>query len=316
MSKKVVCFGEMLWDCFPEHEIAGGAPMNVALNLQQLGLEVQMISRLGNDEKGIALRNFVSSYGLPTTLIQTDTVHPTGKVVVDNRDRENIKYTIVSPVAWDYIDLGEENKKAVNDAAAFIFGSLSVRNNKSWDTLHQLLHTKTLKIFDINLRAPFYDFEKIEIVLGFTDILKINEEELMIVADHFGISVEDEISAFPIYSSPKSKDGKSTVISQVYQKLCEFLTQHFPIQMVCITLGAQGALLYQKGVFFQHAGYQVQVEDTVGSGDAFLSGFVKTYLEGYNPEEILDFACKLGAFVATKKGGTPKYRVEEVDKIG
>lgn len=316
MSKKVVCFGEMLWDCFPEHEIAGGAPMNVALNLQQLGLEVKMISRLGNDEKGIALRNFVSSYGLPTTLIQTDTIHPTGKVVVDNRDRENIKYTIVSPVAWDYIDLGEENKKAVNDAAAFIFGSLSVRNNKSWDTLHQLLHTKTLKIFDINLRAPFYDFEKIEIVLGFTDILKINEEELMIVADHFGISVEDEISAFPIYSSPKSKDGKSTVISPVYQKLCEFLTQHFPIQMVCITLGAQGALLYQKGVFFQHAGYQVQVEDTVGSGDAFLSGFVKTYLEGSNPEEILDFACKLGAFVATKKGGTPKYRVEEVDKIG
>ncbi|MDO9554840.1 carbohydrate kinase [Rhodonellum sp.] len=315
MSKKVVCFGEMLWDCFPDYEIAGGAPMNVALNLQQLGLKIQMISRLGEDEKGIALRDFVSSYGLPTTLIQTDPVHPTGKVVVDNRDRENIRYTIVSPVAWDFIDLTEENKKAVDDAAAFIFGSLSVRNNKSWDTLHQLLHTKTLKIFDINLRAPFYDFEKIEIVLGFTDILKINEEELMIVADHFGISVEEEYSAFPINLNPNSKGGESFGISPVSQKLCEFLTQHFPIQMVCITLGSQGALLYQKGVFFQHAGYQVQVEDTVGSGDAFLSGFVKTYLEGSSPEEILDFACKLGAFVATKKGGTPKYRIEEIDKI-
>jgi fructokinase len=315
MSKKVICFGEMLWDCFPEYEIAGGAPMNVALNLKQLGLEVQMISRLGDDEKGTALRDFVSSFGLPTTLIQTDPVHPTGKVVVDNRDRENIRYTIVSPVAWDFIDLTEVNKKAVDEADAFIFGSLSVRNNKSWDTLHQLLHTKTLKIFDINLRAPFYDFEKIEIILGFTDILKINEDELMIVADHFGLSLDKGFSDLMQTESPNSKNEDSIRISPLSQKLCEFLTQHFPIQMVCITLGSQGALLYQNGDFYHHPGYKVQVEDTVGSGDAFLSGFVKTYLAGSDPKEILDFACKLGAFLATKKGGTPKYRIEEINKI-
>lgn len=290
MLKKVICFGEMLWDCFPDKEIPGGAPMNVALHLKQLGLNSQMISRVGTDEHGKKLREFVEGYGLPTKLIQIDADHQTGTVTVHNEDPENIRYTIVSPVAWDFIDLDEDNKAAVRNSDAFIFGSLAVRNNISWQTLYQLLHLPTLKIFDINLRAPFFDFEKIEIIFGFTDILKINEDELEVVADYFGIKPETE-------------------------KVCQLLTTHFPIKMVCITLGSKGAMIYQNGAIFKHPGYKVKVEDTVGSGDAFLGGFVQSFLESKSPMEILDFACALGAFVATQKGGTPKYNQQDVLKI-
>lgn len=290
MSKKVVCFGEMLWDCFPDKEIPGGAPMNVALHLKQLGLDVQMISRLGKDEYGKKYLDFIQSYDFEHALIQTDEEHATGTVTVHNEDPENIRYTIVSPVAWDYIELNPDNKNAVSNADAFIFGSLAIRNKQSWETLYQLLHQPTLKVFDINLRAPFFDFEKIEIMLGFTDILKINEDELEIVADYFGIAPD-------------------------VKACCNLLTTHFPVKMVCITLGSKGAMIYQNGEIFQHPGYKVTVEDTVGSGDAFLAGFIKSYLEVKTPNEILQFACAMGAFVATKEGGTPRYSEGEVWKV-
>jgi len=298
MSKKVVCFGEMLWDCFPDHEIPGGAPMNVALHLHQLGLAVKMISRVGNDAHGQRILDFVNSYGLDTSCIQQDEQYATGTVEVDNADVENIKYTIVSPVAWDFIALRNESLKAVQAADAFIFGSLSVRNPESWETLYHLLHEPVLKIFDINLRAPFYDFEQIEIILGYTDILKINEDELVIVADYFDIDLPE----------------KATHL-EMSKLVCAYLTEHFPVSMVCVTLGANGAMIYQEGKIISHPGYQVKVEDTVGSGDAFLSGFVKTYLERKRPEEILDFACAMGAYVATQKGGTPRYEIEDVLKV-
>jgi fructokinase len=290
MSKKVICFGEMLWDCFPDKKIPGGAPMNVALHLKQLGLDVQMIGRLGKDAYGKKYLDFIQTYDFDQALIQTDEEHVTGTVTVHNEDPENIKYTIVSPVAWDFIELNADNKDAVSNADAFIFGSLAIRNNTSWETLYQLLHLPTLKVFDINLRAPFFDFEKIEIMMGFTDILKINEDELEIVADYFGIAPE-------------------------VKACCNLLTTHFPVKMVCITLGSKGAMIYQEGNIFQHPGYKVSVEDTVGSGDAFLAGFIKSYLEEKTPDEILQFACAMGAFVATKEGGTPKYGESEVWKV-
>ncbi|MGY6520652.1 MAG: carbohydrate kinase family protein [Mongoliitalea sp.] len=298
MAKRVICFGEMLWDCFPEHEIPGGAPMNVALHLSQLGLDVALISRLGRDAYGEGLQNFIENYSLDKSLIQWDESHPTGTVQVNHDDPQNVKYTIVAPVAWDFIQWDEPLQQAVNQSDAFIFGSLAVRNQVSWESLYHLLHSPVLKVFDINLRAPFYDFEQIEIILGYTDILKINEDELLIVADYFNIKL----------------DSKDNVIS-IATEVCSYLTEHFPIDLICVTLGANGAMIYQGGKIYRHQGYQVKVRDTVGSGDAFLSGFVKSYLEGKMPMEVLDFACALGAYVATQTGGTPRYSLSDIDAV-
>lgn len=288
MSHKVVIFGEMLWDCLPSGPVAGGAPMNVALNLHQLGLNSRLISAIGNDADGQNLLEFLNSFEIPTDLIQTNFEYETSRVLVDNSDPENIKYTIVSPVAWDFIQWNEEMDQAVEDADAFVFGSLGVRNTESLKTLLHLLRHPVLRVFDANLRPPFYDFEVIETLLGYADVLKINEDELVIFADYF--------------------KTEPTV-----ESLCAHLDQHFPMEIICVTRGSKGALIYQKGVITEHPGYKVKVEDSIGAGDAFLSGFVKTYLDDKSPEEILDFACKLGAFVATQKGGTPRYSAERFD---
>lgn len=287
MRDHVVIFGEMLWDCLPTGSVAGGAPMNVALNLHQLGLQSRLISAVGADQDGQQLLEFLKSFDLPLDLVQIKKDKETSKVLVDTSDPENIKYTIVSPVAWDFIEWSNELDKAVEEADAFVFGTLGVRNQESLKTLLQLLHHPTLRIFDANLRPPFYDFEVIETLLGFADILKINEDELEIFADYF--KTEPTIEG-----------------------LCSFLDQHFPMEIICITRGAKGAILYQKGKLIEHPGYKVKFQDSIGAGDAFLSGFVKTYLEERAPEEILDFACKLGGYVATQKGATPRYTEEDV----
>lgn len=291
MRDHVVIFGEMLWDCLPSGPVAGGAPMNVALNLHQLGLSSRLISAVGKDEDGEKLNGFLADFGLPLDLIQIKPNQDTSKVLVDDSDPENIKYTIVSPVAWDFVAWNEENDRAVEEADAFVFGTLGVRNPESLKTLIRLLHHPTLRVFDANLRPPFYDFEVIETLLGFADILKINEDELEIFADYF--------------------ETEATI-----EDLCFYLDQHYPMEIICVTRGAKGAVIYQKGKLFEHPGYSVQVQDSIGAGDAFLSGFIKTYLEEKAPEEILDFACKLGAFVATQKGGTPRYSEGDIDGIG
>lgn len=291
MRDNVVIFGEMLWDCLPSGPVAGGAPMNVALNLHQLGLNSRLISAVGKDEDGEKLLEFLSGFGLPLDLIQTKSDHETSRVLVDTTDPENIKYSIVAPVAWDFIEWNEKLDKVVEEADAFVFGTLGVRNPESLKTLLKLLHHPTLRIFDANFRPPFYDFEVIETLLGFTDVLKINEDEMEIFADYFGTeaSIED---------------------------LCFHLDQHFPMEIICVTRGSKGAVIYQKGKMYEHPGYVVQVQDSIGAGDAFLSGFIKTYLEEKSPEEILDFACKIGGFVATQKGGTPKYTESDIYRVG
>lgn len=282
MSHKVVVFGEMLWDCLPAGAVAGGGAMNVALNLHQLGLESRLISAVGNDADGKNLIAFLKDFALPLDFIQTNLDHETSRVLVDNEDPENIKYNIISPVAWDYIQWDEIIDLAVSDSEAFVFGTLGIRNQASLKTLLTLLRHPVLRVFDANLRPPYYDFEVIETLLSYTDVLKINEDELEIFADYFRV--------------------EPTVMS-----LSDSLCSKFPIQIICVTMGSKGALIYQRGLITSHQGYPVQVIDTIGAGDAFLSGFIKTYLDDKKPSEILDFACKLGSFVATQKGGTPKY---------
>lgn len=291
MRDHVVIFGEMLWDCLPTGPVAGGAPMNVALNLHQLGLNSRLISAVGEDEDGKKLLEFLGEFGLPLDLIQTKEDHETSRVLVDTSDPENINYTIVSPVAWDFVTWEDRMDKAVEEADAFVFGTLGVRNPESQKTLIKLLHHPTLRVFDANLRPPFYDFETIETLLGFADILKINDDEMVIFANYF--------------------QTEATI-----EDLCFYLDQHYPMEIICVTRGSRGAVIYQKGKIFEHPGYVVSVQDSIGAGDAFLSGFIKTYLEEKSPEEILDFACKVGAFVATQQGGTPKYSEADIERVG
>ena len=264
--------------------------MNVALHLQHLRNEVSFISKTGADKEGEALLEFIKGFGLSDVYIQRDLLHPTGKVIVNDLDKENIDYEIVRPSAWDHISWSTELQDLVDQADAFIFGSLAAREKTSRETLFKLLRSKTLKVLDINLRPPFYSFNLLEKLLEQTDILKINEEELQILSAHHRLS-SDLTAAL------------------------DLLIDRYELTMICVTMGKKGALLYFEEELTHHPGYPVVVQDTVGAGDAFLSAFVHSYLLGKPPENILDDACALGALIATRKGGTPQYQLEEIDQI-
>ena len=224
--------------------------MNVALHLHQLGLPTRLISAVGKDADGEKLLDFLRSFNLPLDWVQVKEAQDTSKVVVDTRDPENIRYDILKPVAWDFLEWSPEQDQIVAEADAFLFGTLGARHPESLATLLKLLRHPTLRIFDANLRPPHYSFEVIETLLGYTDILKINEEELEIFAEHFG--TEATISG-----------------------LCDYLNEQYPISIICITRGSKGAAIYQKGAIVEHPGFKVALQDSIDAGQiAAITGMV------------------------------------------
>jgi fructokinase len=282
------CFGEILWDVFPAHKLPGGAPMNVALGLQNGGLPAMMISRAGEDADGAAIKAFLGSKNCSTAWIQSDTEHPTGLVKVLVTEEGENGYEIVEPAAWDFIALSPEITDLVRNAYGCIYGTLSCRNAVTRNTLFSLLDFARLKIYDVNLRAPFYSKELVEALLSASDIVKMNEEELKIITDWYDI-----------------KD-RSEEVGMI------FIRDLFKLNMLLVTRGANGAsLLHEKG-FFHSAGFKVPVKDTVGCGDAFLAGFIKSMLNDCPPQEALVYAAAMGAVVAGFDGANPDIREEDI----
>lgn len=152
----VVCFGEILWDVLPEGSKPGGAPMNVAYHLKQLGQFPATLTRVGNDERGRDLKEILQKGNISIEYVQTDAQLPTGWVNATVDKAGNMSYEITENVAWDYISMEEKHLKLVEDADYFIFGTLAVRHPRTYNSLSKLLESAKYKILDINLRPPFY----------------------------------------------------------------------------------------------------------------------------------------------------------------
>jgi len=281
-SYTAICFGEILWDILPDGAQPGGAPMNVAYHLNQLGMPAGVLSKKGNDADGERLIRFLETHRVDTALIQTDPVHPTGKVLATPGSNYEMQYDIVFPVAWDFIDVAGNAAEKVAAAELFIFGSLAARNEHSRKTLFTLLSRAAKKIMDINLRPPHFTQELIEALLSEATVLKLNENELELLSGWYAFT-------------------------GTMQEQAAALGKRFSIRDIIITKGADGAAYYTDGAFYEHPGIKVAVVDTVGSGDAFLAGFLSQLQKGYGPEAALDFACRLGSFIATQKGACPEY---------
>ncbi len=146
MKKQITCFGEILWDVLPTGKVVGGAPMNVAIRLQSLGMDTQIISKIGEDGLGAELENIFEQKEIDINLIQKDIKYSTGKVLVHIDNQGKASYDIVYPSAWDYIQLNAENKKAVQNSSVFVFGSLACRSEVSKNTLFELLEMAQFKV--------------------------------------------------------------------------------------------------------------------------------------------------------------------------
>tara|TARA_B100001996_G_scaffold142278_1_gene108213 strand:- start:1820 stop:2710 length:891 start_codon:yes stop_codon:yes gene_type:complete len=288
--KNSICFGEILWDIFPNEKKIGGAPLNIALRLESLGVKSLIVSQIGADSLGQNLIHKIEKK-INTKLISVSKDFPTGKVKVEIDNNGDANYSIEYPSAWDKIKNSSTLKKEVSKTDLFIYGSLACRDLVSRKTLLNLLQYSKFKVLDVNLRPPHYDFSTIEMLMINADFIKFNDDELLIISKKIGSNfktIEENIK----YISEKTKTKK-----------------------ICVTKGDKGAVLFVNNKFYSHNGFKINVVDTVGSGDSFLAVLITEILNNTSPEKSLEKACAVGAIVAKEKGANPKITNEEINSF-
>lgn len=289
MGKYIVGMGEALWDCLPEGRKIGGAPANFAYHVGQFGFESLAVSAIGDDELG---REIVEKFNQRNLNFRLETVaYPTGTVQVTLDDKGIPCYEIMENVAWDNIPYSSELESIARDCRAVCFGSLAQRSEVSRRTINRFLDEMpddedTYKIFDINLRQHFYCKETVVNSLNKCNVLKINDEELVVVSEMFGLG------------------GLSA------EQVCRKILSEYNLKMLILTCGTNGSYVYTAdNVSFQPTP-KVEVADTVGAGDSFTGSFVASILRGKSISEAHKRAVEVSAFVCTQNGAMPRLPEE------
>lgn len=280
----IIGIGEALWDCLPEGRKIGGAPANFAYHAAQFGLQSVAVSAVGHDSLGQEILDNFSQKGLSYYLPQV--AFPTGTVQVTLDSKGIPQYDICENVAWDNIPFTPELKALAEQTIAVCFGSLAQRNSVSRETIHHFLSTmpqtdKTLRVFDINLRQHFYNKEILGESFRLCNVLKINDEELIIVQEMFG------------YEGLSAED------------VCRKLIADYDLKILILTCGINGSYVFTATESSFCPTPKVVVADTVGAGDSFTGSFVAQLLRGKTIREAHETAVRVSAFVCTQHGAMP-----------
>ena len=280
MKKVIVGIGEILWDMLPSGKALGGAPANFAYHAGRLGGEGWAVSAVGDDALGREILDLVASKGLHTLIAVTD--KPTGTVQVSLDERGVPTYNIMEDVAWDNIPFTADMEALAKRADAVCFGSLVQRMGSRASVLRfvRSMRSDALKVFDINLRQHYYSKEVLEASLRLADILKINDEEIGIVAGMFGLGEDD-------------------------RDACRALIETFCLKLVILTRGADGSEVITADEVIPQGVGDVDVVDTVGAGDSFTAAFVVAYLRGDSLAEAQRLASETASYVCSRKGAMP-----------
>lgn len=275
--------GELLWDVFPDGKRLGGAPMNFCYHCRQFGAEGFPVSAVGTDSLGAELRTALAINQVPDQFVMQDDVHPTGTVQVTLEGAGLPSYEICEGVAWDYISLSEGARRLASKSAAACFGSLAQRNKISRNAIQAFIlgmKPEALKIFDINLRQTFYSKEVVEESLKLCNVVKLNDEELPVVAEMFGI-----------HGSIKEQLGT--------------LLEWFDLKMIAYTRGPDGSLLITSDEVSDHSGCPGDAINSVGAGDSFTAALCMGILNKRTLDEINEHANCVATFVCSQNGATP-----------
>ena len=282
MTDIVVGLGEILWDIFPERKVLGGAPANFAYHVSQFGFNGYAVSAIGDDLLGKEILENLEQKGLNYLIDKT--AYPTGTVQV-TLEKEGIPhYKILENVAWDNIPFTERTENLAKNTRTACFGSLAQRNDVSRTTIRKYLEAMpkdSLKIFDINLRQNFYNKELIHESLKLANMLKINDEEILVVADLYGWSGEE-------------------------QDICKRLLNEYKLDIIILTKGTEGSFVFTPRQTSSLPTPKVHVADTVGAGDSFTAAFVAAYMHGERIEDAHRLAVEVSAYVCQQHGAMPK----------
>ncbi len=304
MNDKFYAFGEILWDCLPSGRHAGGAPFNVTAHLSQLGAAAALISSVGRDPLGDELLQVAGHKNVDVSYVTRSRIGlETGTVIGAVDENGNATYQLVQPTAWDEIIVSPEAFAAVSDGHAFIYGSLASRSPYNCDQLERLLALKgPLKFFDVNLRPPFVDPERIVDFAKRADVVKLNEDEVGALA---GWIETGELT-------PSKPDGPEAVA-----RACAVFANVTGVSRICVTMGPNGAAWWDRHAPLVHVpAPPTIVRDTVGAGDAFMAGLIIGTTCGVAPRTVLESACRLGAYVASHSGATPLLPPEMIAELG
>lgn len=290
----IVGLGEALWDVLPEGKKLGGAPANFAYHTRQFGLNSMAVSAIGEDKLGDETLAALDEKGLEYNIARVP--YPTGTVQVTLDDNGIPTYNIRENVAWDNIPFTPELEEIARNCRAVCWGSLAQRNVVSRETIHRFLETMPdgddrLKIFDVNLRQNFYNEEILCDSLRQCNVLKINDEELVIIGRMFGYPGLD------------------------MRNKCWLILGKYNLDMLVLTCGTNGSYVFTPGrVSFQETP-RVDVVDTVGAGDSFTGAFCSGILKGMSVPEAHKMAVDVSAYVCTQSGAMPVLPGSIVNRV-
>lgn len=283
MDNYIVGIGEVLWDFFEDQNkyVLGGAPFNFAYHVNQFGLNSLVISAIGNDKLGQKLEADVKEKNVPYMLEHLNL--PTGVVNIKEVDGKP-RYDILTERAWDYIPNTEQLKEIAANTKAACFGSLAQRSETSRNSIFAFLDampSDALCIFDINLRQKWYTEEVIKTSLQKANVLKINDDELLIIQRMFGY------------------------IDITPENTCRLIMRDYQLDMLILTCGDKGSYIFTKDEMSYLSTNDIEVVDTVGAGDSFTASFIASMLKGKTIHEAHRIAVNVSAFVCTQEGATP-----------
>lgn len=290
----VLGLGELLWDVLPEGPRLGGAPANFTVMAARLGSHAVLLSRIGRDQLGQSALDRLEPLPADTSFVETDLTHETGRVTVAFEGGQP-HYTIHQPAAWDFLELSDEWLRLAERADAVCFGSLAQRSPASRQTIQTLVAqtpAKCVRVFDVNLRAPFYSGEVIQESLELATVMKMNDAEVPEVLGLLGLSLE---------SDAPSED------SDLLRWGAERLLTDFPaLEMVAVTRGGRGSLLVTRDKWHEHPGLPVKVADTIGAGDAFTAALTHYLLRRADLPTLNEAGNRWGGWVASQSGAMPE----------
>lgn len=297
----VIGLGELLWDCFADSRLPGGAPANVAFHANQMGCRGLVCSRVGCDPLGDELIAFLARQGLEITLIQRDPVHPTGTVTVDASRPDQPRFTIHENVAWDYLALEPALERALGEAAAVCFGTLAQRSAISRATIERAIREVRpgcLVVYDVNLRQHFFHRDWVEASLRASHVVKLNADETVELDRLLDLDCRN--------AAHKGSDS--------HLAFARAIQERFGVDTVCVTRGERGCLLVAPEGVIDAPGVQVRVVDAVGAGDAFTAALIAARLRGWSLEAQAGFANAVGALVASRPGAMPVLG-DEIERL-
>ncbi len=331
----ILVIGEILFDIFPGYKRLGGAPFNFAFHLKKIGMPVAFISRVGNDNDGNKILDFLDSCGFDLENIQIDPLHKTGRVIINIDENGYHNFNIIKNVAYDYIEYNNHLDFLLKDHAKFIyFGSLIQRTPNGFNTLQRILsrkHGSIKKFCDINLRPGCWTTSLVQSCLQQSDILKLSHEELFdIIPPQYKIHGTSR-SQYNIHGGSNSQLKNESLLrtgcygdfcmkNNSYSDIIDYLMHEYELEAVILTLGKDGSHWFTREHHHKVGPVNISLmKDTVGAGDAYAAMAAACYLKGLNIEETMSLASAFASRICMIKGALPdsdEIYSEFKEKIG